>query len=219
MKIAITGGIGSGKSYLCKIFREHGIDVYDCDSAAKRIMREDAEVVRKIKEAVGEDAYTEDGKLNKSLLSSFLLASAENASVINGIVHPAVADDFLKSGINVMECAILFQSGFDRIVDKIICVSAPLQTRVARVMHRDSISREKAMEWISCQMSQEEMERRSNLIVDNPDADDTTLTIYEKQNDIHVGLSQLFACTDGENKCWDSEDEKPKRIRIEDILK
>lgn len=176
MKTAITGGIGSGKSFFCDLLRSRGIAVYDCDSAAKRIMREDAGVVNQIKKAVGEDAYTNDGLLNKARMASFILSSEQNARLINSIVHPAVAADFKRSGIDVMECAILFQSGFDKLVDRIICISANKEVRVRRIMSRDSISREKALEWIACQMPQEEMDKRSDVVVEhNADATEDDL--------------------------------------------
>lgn len=166
-KIAITGGIGSGKSYVCSLLRSHGIDVYDCDSAAKRIMRTDKEVARRIIEVVGRDAYSGEGVLNKKVLAKYILSSEEAAHRINSIVHPAVAADFLESGQRVMECAILYQSGFDALVDRVVCVTAPLEVRVERVMARDSIPRDKALEWINCQMPQEEMAQKSDFVIEN----------------------------------------------------
>lgn len=166
-KLAITGGIGSGKSYVCSLLRSHGVSVYDCDSAAKRIMRTDKDVIRRIIEAVGADAYSREGVLNKKVLATYILSSEEAAHRINSIVHPAVASDFLESGQRVMECAILYQSGFDALVGRVACVTAPLDVRVERVMARDSISRSKALEWINCQMSQDEMARRSDFVIEN----------------------------------------------------
>ena len=80
---------------------------------------------------------------------------------------PAVADDFKASGLQFMECAILFESGFDKLVDCVVCVSAPIEVRVDRIIARDSITREKAREWINCQMSQEEMEAKSDFVILN----------------------------------------------------
>ena len=117
MKTAITGGIGSGKSYVCQLLKERGIDIYDCDSAAKRLMRTSEQLKARLRALVGDDVYI-DGRLNKPLLAQFLLASDNNKQAVNAIVHPAVADDFIASGMEWMECAILYESGFDRLVDR-----------------------------------------------------------------------------------------------------
>lgn len=167
MRIAVTGGIGSGKSYVANMLRERGIEVYDCDSAAKRLMLDSPAIRKQLTEAVGADAYLADGKLNKAAISRFLLASDENTKVINSIVHPVVAEDFLSSGTQWMECAILFESGFDRLVDKVVCVTAPLETRIERIMKRDSISRAQALEWINKQLPQEELVSRSDFTITN----------------------------------------------------
>lgn len=168
-RIAVTGGIGSGKSYVCRLLSERGIRVYDCDAAAKRIMRTSPEVQRQLKELIGPDVYvTEDGadgtteKLNKAVVAQFLLSSEDNARAIDAIVHPAVADDFRQSGMRWMECAILYESGFDRLVDEVIVVTAPEEVRLQRIMLRDGISREKAQEWIARQWPQEEVRSRAD---------------------------------------------------------
>lgn len=166
MKVAITGGIGSGKSFVCSVLRQRGVEVYDCDSAAKRIMRTSACVRQALEELIGSGAYLDD-KPNKAAIASYILASEENAGKVNAAVHPAVANDFLQSGIDFMECAILFSSGFNRLVDKVVCVTAPLDVRLDRIMKRDSISRPKAQEWIDCQMPQEEVAAMSDLVVVN----------------------------------------------------
>lgn len=166
MKAAITGGIGSGKSYVCSLLESRGIEVYDCDSAAKRIMRESPSVRKALTDLIGQDAYA-DGKPDKAVISKFLLDAEDNKKRINAIVHPAVADDFKASGLQFMECAILFESGFDKLVDCVVCVSAPIEVRVDRIIARDSITREKAREWINCQMSQEEMEAKSDFVILN----------------------------------------------------
>ncbi len=168
MKIAITGSIGSGKSFVCQILHNHGITVYDCDAAAKRLMRTSAEIQHRLSSLVGKDIFV-GGRFQKALLADFLLKSQQNAKAVDDIVHPAVASDFVKSGLDWIESAILFDSGFiNRIyLDKIICVSAPEEVRLQRIMHRDRISREKALDWINRQLPQEEVLRRSDYEIVN----------------------------------------------------
>lgn len=163
---AITGGIGSGKSYVCVLLAAHGIGVYDCDAAAKRLMRSDRKLQQRLSKAVGRDIFS-GGILDKAALAAFLLASPENNALVNSIVHPAVADDFKASGYTWMESAILFEAGFEKYVDRVVCVSAPLGVRIQRIMKRDSISRERALEWINRQMAQEEKERRADYVIIN----------------------------------------------------
>lgn len=167
MKYAITGGIGCGKSYVCKVLKsEYGIDVYDCDAAAKRLMRDDKVLQRKLTEAVGQEVFP-NGVLDKTLLSQFLLKSEKNNGIVNSIVHPAVANDFLNSGYDWMESAILFESGFDKYVDRVVCVSAPEDVRIERIMKRDGISQKQAEEWIHRQMPQEIKEQRADYVIIN----------------------------------------------------
>ena len=183
--IAITGGIGSGKSYVCRLLEQRGISVYDCDAAAKRLMRTSPTLHRQLTELIGPEAYEsyESNKpyesyethkphefiLNKAAVARFLLASAENAQAIDDIVHPAVAADFLQSGKEWLESAILFQSGFDRRVhfDAIVCVTAPEDVRIRRIMLRDDISHERAAQWLAGQWPQEEVLSRSDYEIVN----------------------------------------------------
>ena len=171
MKTGITGGIGSGKSYVCKLLAERGIQVYDCDSAAKRLMRNSAELKTQLTALIGPDAYisTEQGswQLNKAVVAQFLLASEANAHAIDAIVHPAVFRDFEASGLEWMESAILYESGADKLVDRVIVVTAPEEVRIGRIMQRDHISREKALEWIGRQWSQEEVRQRADFEIVN----------------------------------------------------
>ena len=166
MKIAVTGGIGSGKSYVCRQLAERGIRVYDCDAAAKRLMGSSGELQEMLKKLVGAEVYQE-GRLVKPVMARFLLASDENREAVNGIVHPAVARDFRASGYDWMECAILFESGFNHLVDRVICVTAPEEVRIQRVMSRDGISREHALDWLARQLPQEEVVRRSDYEIVN----------------------------------------------------
>lgn len=167
MKIGITGGIGSGKSYVCKLLAAKGIEVYDCDSAAKRLMRTSERLKQQLTELIGPDAYDADGQLNKAAVAKFLLTSETNAHAIDHIVHPAVFDDFRQSGINWMESAIMFESGINQLVDRVIVVTAPEQVRIERIMQRDDISRDKAREWMGRQWSQDEVRRRADFEIVN----------------------------------------------------
>jgi len=168
MQIAITGGIGAGKSYVCRLLEKRGINVYDCDAAAKRLMRTSTPLQQQLKELIGNDVYR-DGNLQKSVLAQFLLASEENKQAVNDIVHPAVAKDFEDSDYTWLESAILFDSRFNERThfDYIICVTAPLEVRITRIMQRDNISREKTLEWINRQLPQEEVVRMSNFEIVN----------------------------------------------------
>ena len=167
MKIGITGGIGSGKSYVCKLLKAHGIEVYDCDQAAKRIIRTSEEVRQKLLQLIG--------SLEKADIASFLLESETNAKKIDAIVHPAVFHDFEESGYQWMESAILYESGANKLVDRVVVVTAPEEVRIQRVMQRDTISREKALQWMQRQWPQEELCRRAD---------------YEILNDGHADLNE-----------------------------
>ena len=171
---AITGGIGSGKSFVCRLLEERGIRIYDCDAAAKRLMRTSAPLRERLTALIGPETYLFPSSqsfpvLNKAAVARFLLASAENAQAIDDIVHPAVADDFLQSGMHWLESAILFQSGFHRRVhfNAIICVTAPEELRIRRVMARDGITEEKAREWVARQWPQDEVRRLADFEIIN----------------------------------------------------
>ncbi len=180
MRIAITGGIGSGKSYVCRLLEQRGIAVYDSDAAAKRLMVSDPVLMRELTHLVGEGVYI-NGVLQKKVLAQYLLLSDENKLAVDDVVHPAVARDFLESGLTWLESAILFDSGFDRRIafDYIVGVTAPLEVRIARVMKRDGISREKTLEWMGRQMPQEEVARRCHFVIENDGRKDLNQQINE----------------------------------------
>ena len=159
MKTGITGGIGSGKSYVCKLLAQQDIEVYDCDAAAKRLIRTSPHLRQQLKVLIG--------SLDKADISRFLLASEENQQAVNAIVHPAVFQDFEESGMLWMESAILFESGADKLVDRIIVVTAPEEVRIQRIMQRDGITREKALQWIARQWPQEQVKARADIEIIN----------------------------------------------------
>ena len=184
MKIGITGGIGSGKSYVCRLLEQRGYTVYDCDSAAKRLIRTSPFIRRRLTALIGPGTYfketgvrsqesgdrsQESGEyiLNKKVAAEFLLKSEDNARAIDRIVHPAIFRDFIESGLEWMESAIIYESGIHRLVDRVIVVTAPEELRIQRVMARDEISREKVLEWMSRQLPQEEVRQRADFEIVN----------------------------------------------------
>ncbi|MCI6182063.1 MAG: dephospho-CoA kinase [Prevotella sp.] len=178
--IAITGGIGSGKSFVCDILRRRGFGVYDCDAAAKRLMATDKDLQRELSQLVGNGVYS-NGVLQKSVLAQFILESEDNKQAVNHIVHPAVAADYLSSGCQWLESAILFDANFDQRVtfDIIIGVVAPDEVRTERIMTRDGISREQALQWIGCQMPQETVARLCDYIISNGTGDDVEAQVED----------------------------------------
>ena len=175
IKIGITGGIGSGKSFFSSRLKEYGIPVFDSDSEAKKLMLVSPFIVSSLKSLLGDNVYI-DGKLNKSLIADYIFSSPTNAHKINSIVHPCVKKEFLSwvnehfnSGdrIVAIESAILLESGFNDIVDKVVTVHAPLELRISRVMKRDHTSREKVLERINSQMSDDERNQRADFVIEN----------------------------------------------------
>ena len=159
MKVGITGGIGSGKSYVCQLLSARGIQVYDCDQAAKRIIRTHPAVRQQLLQLIG--------SLEKADIARFLLESESNAKQIDAIVHPAVFRDFQESGMQWMESAILYESGASHLVDRVIVVTAPEDVRIQRVMQRDAISRQQALKWLQRQWPQSELVRRAHYEIVN----------------------------------------------------
>lgn len=173
IKIAITGGIGSGKSYISRLLEDMDIPVYNADNEAKRLMLSDAEIRRRLVALLGEEVY-KDGALNKALLASYLFSDPAHAFRINSIIHPRVKDDFcgwterLKDAEIVgMESAILYEAGFEDIVDVVVMVYAPIELRVRRAMYRDGTGEEQIKARIAAQMSDDEKRSRADITIVN----------------------------------------------------
>ena len=144
LKIGITGGIGSGKTTVCKLFEAMGIPVYYADDRAKDLMVNNLEVVSKLKTLFGKNTYFADGSLNRQHLASIVFNNKEMLEKLNAIVHPAVHEDGIawqKEQKNVpytiKEAALLFETGSYKALDKVITVYAPKEIRLARVIARD----------------------------------------------------------------------------------
>ena len=180
--VAITGGIGSGKSYVSAMLEERGIPVYNADTESKRLTLSNAEIRNKLIALLGEEIYA-NGELNKPMLASYLFASTENAVRINGIIHPVVKEDFKRwltnhteKEITAFESAILYEAGFEDSVDAVLVVFAPRELRLERAMKRDKATREQIEARMDAQMDEEEKCRRADFVVYN----DGTLPLDEQ---------------------------------------
>ena len=171
ISIAVTGGIGSGKTFVSNLLKERGIPIYNSDDEAKRLMLSDDGIRRDLVALLGKDVYR-DGVLNKPLLASYLFSDAGNAARINAIVHPRVKADFqrwLSEHQNVeiagMECAILYEAGFQDAVDCVLMVYAPEALRIERAMKRDGATEKQIRGRIAAQMDDEEKRLRADFVV------------------------------------------------------
>lgn len=180
--VAITGGIGSGKSYVSAMLEGKGIPVYNADTEAKRLTTSNKEIRNKLIALLGEEIYI-NGELNKPMLASYLFASAENAVRVNGIIHPVVKEDFkcwqachADKEITAFESAILYEAGFEDSVDAVLMVFAPRELRLERAMNRDKATREQIEARMAAQMEEEEKCRRADFVVYN----DGTLPLDEQ---------------------------------------
>ena len=152
IRLGITGGIGSGKSYVAQMLQARwDVPVYDCDSEAKRLTAESDDIRTALTQLVGDHLW-QQGQMQKPVLAAYLFASPEHAAQVNAIIHPAVRRDFLcwadahsRSPVAAIESAILCESGFHTLVDSILLVDAPLEVRLQRAMLRDGASRQQVM--------------------------------------------------------------------------
>lgn len=172
MIIGLTGGIGSGKSTIAKLFYKLGIPIYVSDIEAKKLMVSDVNLIFEIKQLLGDDSYN-DTELNRAYISKKVFEDKSLLHQLNALVHPAVAKDFLKwyqsqdAPYVIKESAILFESGSYTNCDVIITVTAPLEERIKRVMLRDNVTKKQVLHRVMNQLSDEEKIDRSNFIINN----------------------------------------------------
>jgi dephospho-CoA kinase len=172
IRLGITGGIGTGKSVVVSFLNAMGIPVYIADDESKRITSSSPVVKEKLISGFGEKIFAGD-VLNKDLLASLLFGNKENLKKANEIIHPEVLNDFLswsekqQTSPVVIESAILFESGFNIYVDKVICVTAPEELCIERVMKRSGMSREDVLKRIASQMPEELKLQKSDYIIYN----------------------------------------------------
>ncbi len=174
--IGITGGIGSGKSTVCRIFQILGIPVYSADDRAKWLMANDPELRLSISSSFGEESYGEDGSVNRVFLAEKVFSDPEKVKQINALVHPTVGKDFRiwadkqKSPYLLKEAALLFETGSAKELDKVINVSSPLKIRIARTLMRDPHRDEAQINHIiDQQMPDEEKNEKADFVIKNTD--------------------------------------------------
>ncbi len=174
--LGITGGIGSGKTTVCRIFEKLGIPVYYADDRAKALMVADESLKTAITKVLGEQAYLESGDLNRPWIAQQVFGDAQLLEALNGLVHPAVARDGLQwqaeqatKGVpfTLREAALLYESGIYKTLDKIIVVSAPENVRVRRVMERDGVTEAAVRSRIDRQMPEAEKVAKADYVIDN----------------------------------------------------
>lgn len=176
LKVGLTGGIGTGKSYVAKQLELKGFPVYYSDQRAKAIIENDLEVKQALIALLGAETYTTDG-YNRTFVAQQLFANPSIRSQVNAIVHPAVRKDFLlwcgeqTAAIVFQESALLLQSDAKLLLDKIVVVDADESTRIGRIMDRDDLSFEQAELRVASQMEQEEQVKMADFVVHNGDFD------------------------------------------------
>ena len=174
IRIGITGGIGSGKSTICRAFSVLGVAVYDSDSRARGLMHTNPEVIAAIRKLFGDNAYIQ-GALNRSYIAEQVFQQPDLREKLNHIVHPAVAKDFdtwaeCQQGHYVIEeAAILFESGAYRNMDAVVTVSTPEKQRIRRTCLRDNTDEQSVRQRIAAQMSEEERVTRADYVIVSDD--------------------------------------------------
>jgi len=184
--IGITGGIGSGKSTLSNLLRAEGYSVYDSDLEARRLQNEHSIIKKKIIEIFGTEIYTSQG-LNRAALGKHVFGKPELLAKLNAIVHPLVMDDFENWILNrfpkkilFIESAILFESGFNKKVDKVILITASEDVRIKRVLKRDGISLEQVRARMLHQLSDDAKLPKADFVIHTDD----DIPLFEKMKKI-----------------------------------
>lgn len=189
-KVGVTGGIGSGKSVVCRMLEERGAQVYNSDQRAKELMATDQTIRQRLTERFGAEVFAA-GELNRAYLAERVFADEQELAALNAIVHPCVLSDFEQwadkqhSEYVVIESAILFEAGIDKIVDVVVAVMAPEDLRIERTIERDGLSREQVEERMRNQLSDDERCTRSKYAVVNIDLDE----LEEDVEQLHRRLS------------------------------
>lgn len=176
-RVGITGGIGSGKSTVAKIFEILGIPVYYADDRAKWLMNHQEELKSQLIEKFGSESYTLEGHLNREFLATTVFSDPEKVKTINSLVHPAVGKDFetwaasQETPYVLKEAALIFETGGEKKLDAVINVSSPLKVRVSRVLMRDpQRSLDQVNQIIDQQLPDEQKNELADFVIKNTDS-------------------------------------------------
>ncbi|MEP7320642.1 MAG: dephospho-CoA kinase [Saprospiraceae bacterium] len=196
LKIGITGGIATGKTFVCTLFKKFNIPIYNADQAAKDLVESDKKLKEKIIGAFGSESYTPTGSYNVAFIRKIIFHDEKAKKTINRIIHPAVLKDsqewFNKKQLQnfpyaIKEAALLFESKSNVDLDKIIVVHAPLELRVQRLMLRDHINESEALLKINSQQSQDEKVKLADYVITNDGLHPVIIQVYK----LHHLLLQL----------------------------
>lgn len=192
LKIGITGGIGSGKTTVCKVFETLGIPVFYADTVAKQIMVSDEILIKGVVDAFGTESYAKDGSLNNKYIAGIVFNNTAQLAKLNELVHPAVFRAFDSWVLQVpatvpyvlKEAALLFESGSYKMCDQNILVVAPVETRLRSVMERDGVSAEQVRTRMDKQLPDEEKIKLADYHISNTETDSLIIQVTK--------LHQLF---------------------------
>ena len=173
IKLGVTGGIGSGKSVVCDVLRLHDIPVYDADLEAKNLNDTSPVIRKKLTESFGQDLYR-NNRLDREKLAHLIFNNEENLRTANSIIHPELAKHFMQWAeqreqhpVVALDAAVLFEAGFQSVLDKTIIVLAPLEMRIERAVKRDNLTKEQITARANSQMSDKEKEELADFINQN----------------------------------------------------
>ena len=174
LKLGLTGGIGSGKSTVARVFESLGAPVYYADIQAKKLYNRQ-DIKSAVSRLFGEKVFDSRGELDKAALAAVVFADKTQLEKLNSLIHPKLEEDFrqwvkilpAETPYIVKEAAILFEAGFDKNVDKVLSISAPEEERIQRVMKRDKVSRQQVLDRISKQWTDTEREKRADYVIFN----------------------------------------------------
>tara|TARA_Y100000385_G_scaffold218121_1_gene227358 strand:- start:2648 stop:3271 length:624 start_codon:yes stop_codon:yes gene_type:complete len=194
LRIGITGGMGAGKSTVCKIFSQIGISIYDADSRAKWLMNNNLELKEAIRKSFGWDSYTRKDDLNRDYLAKVVFNNEEKLKNLNSIVHPAVMKDFelwtqehKDEPYSLKEAALLFESDSYKNLHKVIVINSPIETRIERVVKRDHVKREDVLKRIENQSTDRERMEKADWIIYN----DGINSLIEQAMKIHNQILEI----------------------------